>query len=73
MGFSLVLLLNKRKELVFTDNVMCILWLDNSCTGDKLVSSEACRDDRNSQYITVGRARINEPVINYVAGFKSVI
>ena len=34
-----------RKELVFTDSVM---WTDDSYTGDKLIFSEACRDDRNS-------------------------
>ena len=64
-GFSLLLkdlLVKERRgnELVFTDNVMHILWLDNSDTGDKFIFSEAYRDDRNSPYTIIDRVRTYE-------------
>ena len=56
-----LLVMERRGNLiVFTDNVMHILWLDNSDTGDKFVFSEAYRDDRNSSYTIIERARIEE-------------
>ena len=45
---------------MFTENVMHILWLDNSDTGDKFVFSGAYRDDRNSPYTIIGLVRIDE-------------
>ena len=66
-GFFLALLLKdllvkerRGNELVFTDNVMHILWLDNSDTGDKFIFSEAYRDDRNSPYTIIDRVRTYE-------------
>ena len=77
MGFFLALLLKdllvKDKtgnELQFTDNVMDILWLGNSDTGDKFVFSEAYRENRNSSYAIVDRVRIEE-IITDAAGLKS--
>ena len=73
-GFFLALLLKdllvkerRGNELVFTDNVMHILWLDNSDTGDKF---ESYRDDRNSPYIIIDRVRIDE-IITYTSGWRS--
>ena len=66
-GFFLALLLKdllvkerRGNELVFNDNVMHILWLDSSDTGDKFVFSEAYRDDSNSPYTIIDRVRTYE-------------
>ena len=56
--------------VVFPHNVMHILWLDNSDTGDKFVFSEAYRDDRDSSYTIIDRVRIEEIIID-ASGLRS--
>ena len=60
----------RGNELMFTDNVMHILWLDNSDTDDKFVFSEAYGDDRNSLYTIIDRVRIDE-IITDASGLRS--
>ena len=76
-GFLLALLLKdllvkerRGYELMFTDNVKHVLWLDNSDTGDKFVFSEAYGDDRNSPYTIIDRVRIDE-IITDASGLRS--
>ena len=52
-------------ELVFNENVMQILWLNNSDTSDK---SEAYRDDRNSPYTIADRVNFIDEIITDAAG-----
>ena len=61
----------RGNELMFTDNVMHILWLDNSDTDDKFVFSEAHQDDRNPLYIFIDRVRIDE-IITDASGWRSL-
>ena len=46
-------------ELQFTEDVMDIMWLDNSETGDMFLFREACEDHRNSPYSIVDGVRVN--------------
>ena len=55
-------------ELVFNENVMQILWLNNSDTSDKFVFSEAYRDDRNSPYTIADRVNFIDEIITDAAG-----
>ena len=66
------LLVKERRGnlIVFPHNVMHILWLDNSDTGDKFVFSEAYRDDRDSSYTIIDRVRIEEIIID-ASGLRS--
>ena len=43
----------------FTEDVVDILWLDNSETGDMFLFREAYEDHRNSPYPIVDRVRVN--------------
>ena len=54
-------------ELVFNENVMQILWLNNSDTSDKFVFSEAYRDDRNSPYTIADRLIFIDEIITDAA------
>lgn len=65
-GFYLALLLKDllikyktANELQFTEDVMDIMWLDNSETGDMFLFREAYEDHRNSPYSIVDRVRVN--------------
>ena len=60
----------RGNQLMFTDNVKHVLWLDNSDTGDKFVFSEAYGDDRNSPYTIIDRVRIDE-IITDASGLRS--
>ena len=57
----------RHAELVFNENVMQILWLDNSDTSDKFVFSEAYRDDRNSPSTIVDRVNYIDEIITDAA------
>ena len=61
----------RGNELVFTNNFMHILWLDNSDTDDKFVFSEAHQDDRNPPYTFIDRVRIDE-IITDASGWRSL-
>ena len=65
-GFYLALLLKDllikyktANELQFTEDVMDIMWLDNSETRDMFLFREANEDHRNSPYSIVDRLLVN--------------